>query len=562
MPETQKLLSQFFVAIDGATQGVAQELMGDLLEITVESSLHLPDVCTLVAHDSKLKWLDESKIEPGKTLVISAKAEGDEQPLFDGEIVELEPDFHPGSQRFVLRAFDRLHRLSRGRFVRSFQNVTDSDIVTKIARETGLSADVTSTSQVHPYVLQANESNLAFLQGRAKALGLLLYANKKSLCMKPVRAEGKPVELKWSDTLLEFRPRMTTIDQVATHTVRGWDPKKKQAVVGQARNGNSAPKVGEKRDGGELSKKAFGVDAQQLVTDRPVREQAVAEKLAQALADRRSASFIQAEGVCKGDPRIIAGASITVNNAGTRFSGTYFVTSATHRYSPDHGYTTEFSVSGAHPVSLIGAILPDQPAPIGDRLVIGIVTDNSDPDKLGRVKVKYPWLSTDHASNWARVVSPGAGKERGMQFVPEINDEVLVGFELGDVNHPYVLGGLWNGQDAPGTDQGKVIVGSKVEQRVIRSRTGHFIVLDDSDSALGIRIEDKKGNYIHLDSTKDEMSVKTKGNVSIEAQGNVTLKAQGNLDLEASAQVKIKGATVSIDGSGTVDVTGGMIKLN
>src|SRR5690349_1063846 len=120
MPEA-RAVSHFFVAIDGATQGVAQELMADLLEVTVETSLHLPDVATLVAHDSKLRWLDDAKVEPGKPLTIRGQTEGDEHPLFDGEIVELEPDFHPGSQRFVLRAFDRLHRLSRGRFVRSFQ---------------------------------------------------------------------------------------------------------------------------------------------------------------------------------------------------------------------------------------------------------------------------------------------------------------------------------------------------------------------------------------------------------------------------------------------------------
>jgi phage protein D len=562
MPDTQKLMNQFFVEIDGVAQSVAAEILGDLLEITIETSLHLPDVATLVMHDSRLKWLDDAKLEPGKSLVIKASTDSNELPIFDGEIVELEPDFHTGAQRFTLRAFDRLHRLSRGKYVRSFLNVTDGDIVTKIARELGLNADVGQTGQVHPYVLQANETNLEFLQNRAAALGYLLYVEQKKLCLKPVRSAGKQVELKWGESLMEFRPRMTTVDQVATHTVRGWDPKNKREIVGCAHKGSGAPQVGESRDGGELSKKAFGIDAQQLVADRPIREQSVADRLAQTLADRRANAFIQADGACKGDPRIVAGASIKIANAGDRFSGTYFVTSATHHYTPNKGYTTEFSISGQHPQSMFSVLTPDAHAQMGDRLVIGIVTDNNDPEKLGRVKVKYPWLSSDHASDWARVVSPGAGKQRGVEFTPEINDEVLVGFELGDVNYPYVLGGLWNGQDAPPGDPSTVISGSKVDQRVIKSRTGHTVILDDSDGNSGILIQDKNGNVIHLETSKDALTIKTKGNVTLEAQGNISIKSQANLTLEAGGQLEIKGATTSVEGSASVDVKGGVINLN
>src|SRR5689334_8257687 len=100
MPDTQKLMNQFFVEIDGVAQNVAAEILGDLLEITIETSLHLPDVATLVMHDSRLKWLDDAKLEPGKSLVIKASTGSNELPIFDGEIVELEPDFHTGAQRF------------------------------------------------------------------------------------------------------------------------------------------------------------------------------------------------------------------------------------------------------------------------------------------------------------------------------------------------------------------------------------------------------------------------------------------------------------------------------
>src|SRR5262245_58718777 len=139
MSDPKKLISQFYLDLDGAP--VSDELYRDLLEITVESSLHLPDVATVIIHDPKLKWVDDAKLLPGKTLVVKAKAGQTEEKIFDGEIVELEPEFQVESQRLVVRAFDRLHRLARGRQVRTFLNVTDGDLVNKLGKEVGLQVE-------------------------------------------------------------------------------------------------------------------------------------------------------------------------------------------------------------------------------------------------------------------------------------------------------------------------------------------------------------------------------------------------------------------------------------
>src|SRR3989440_12115538 len=118
MPDSTNLLSQIYVKIDGADP--PDGFMRDLLEVTVENSLHLPDVATLVLHDARLHWIDDGGLVPGKAIQISAKTARQEKLLFDGEIVEIEPDFEPSTQQLIVRAFDRLHRLSRGRHVRSF----------------------------------------------------------------------------------------------------------------------------------------------------------------------------------------------------------------------------------------------------------------------------------------------------------------------------------------------------------------------------------------------------------------------------------------------------------
>lgn len=550
MPDNSDLLSQIFVQIDGAE--VTDELMGDLLEVIVENSLHLPDVATLVFHDARLHWIDDASLIPGKAIRVSAKTGRQEKLLFDGEIVEIEPDFEPSTQQLRVRAFDRLHRLSRGRHVRSFINASDDDLVKKIAQEAGLQAKVGPTSQVHPYVFQNNETNLTFLQRRAAALGYLLYVRGKTLHCEAPQSNGQLVELEWGVTLREFHPRLTTIGQVDSVTVRGWNPTTKQEIVGQARKGQGLPQVGQAPSGGDLAHSAFNIDAQTLVADRPIRVQAIADTLAQAVADRQAGCFIEADGICSGDPSLVAGVPVKIKAVGDRFSGTYFVTSTLHIYNARQGYTTQFSISGHYPSTLFSLLTREEEAVRSAELVIGIVTDNQDPEGYGRVKVKYPWLSGEHTSDWARVVAPGGGAQRGIEFLPEVNDEVLVGFEMGDIHYPYILGGLWNGKDALPK---KVTSGGKVQQRIIRSRSGHMITLDDSDGGGGVTIEDKNGNKVILDSGANKLTITVQGDAELSAQGSLTLEAQG--------QVQIKGMGIKVDGgAAAVDVKGSTINLN
>jgi uncharacterized protein involved in type VI secretion and phage assembly len=193
-------------------------------------------------------------------------------------------------------------------------------------------------------------------------------------------------------------------------------------------------------------------------------------------------------------------------------------------------------------------------------VVVGVVTNNQDPDGMGRVKVKFPWLSDSDESNWARIAAPMAGKERGCYFLPEVDDEVLVAFEHGDVRFPYVVGALWNGKDAPPAknDDGKNSV------RVIKSRSGHVVRLTDEDGKEKIEIIDKSTknsivfdtskNTITITSDKDIVLAAAKGKITLNAQeievkssANAKVEAGGNMDLKASGQMNVKGATVNLN---------------
>lgn len=553
MSDRNSHVSHFYVSIDGTNAN--EDFMASVLEICVENSLHMPDMCTIQLQDPSLRWVDDASLMPGKGLVIKAKDDqGTDVLVFDGELVELEPEFQQGSQRLVVRAFDRLHRLDRGKQVRSFQNVTDGDLVNKLAQEVGLKARCGTTSAVHEYVLQANETNLQFLQGRAARLGFLLYVSESTLVFEPPEGQGSEQELTWGEQVTQFRPRLSTLQQINKVTALGWDPEKKEQLVGKAEKGKYTPEIGVNQSASDLAKSAFNLEALDLVST-PARVQKVADELAQAAANRHAAKGITAEGLLGGTPGVKAGSAVQIKNVGERFSGKYFVTGSQHIFRPSEGYTTAFSVSGLQALSISDLIKSETHPGRIPSLAIGVVTDNQDPKGQGRVKVMFPWLSADHTSDWARTIALGAGAERGIQFLPEVGDEVLVGFEMGDINYPYVLGGLWNGKDAPPEKSDTVVSSGKVNKRIIRSSSGHIITLDDTSGSENVTITDKGGNQIVLTSSGNE--------ILIESKGPMTFKAGQTLDVEATGKVTIKGAGVVVDGgAATVDVKGSLINLN
>lgn len=185
-------------------------------------------------------------------------------------------------------------------------------------------------------------------------------------------------------------------------------------------------------------------------------------------------------------------------------------------------------------------------------VVVGIVTNNRDPDNMHRVKVRFPWLSQNDESNWARVASPMSGNGRGAYFLPEVDDEVLLAFEHGSIEHPYVVGSLWNGKDqAHESNQD-----GANDNRSIKSRSGHVIRLCDKAGDEKIEVIDKTGdNKIIISATGNKIAVEATGDIEITSQtGNIKLnaigielKAQANIDITANAQVNIKGALVNIN---------------
>ena len=172
-------------------------------------------------------------------------------------------------------------------------------------------------------------------------------------------------------------------------------------------------------------------------------------------------------------------------------------------------------------------------------VAIAIVTQNKDEDGLCRVKVRYPWHDKPRESYWARVAVPMAGSGRGTVFIPEVGDEVLVGFEREDLRFPYVLGALWNGKDKPPLANGD----GANDKRIIKSRKKHYLLFDDGAQGI-VELAHENGAMVRF--TDKEIELKdSKGNL-------VRIEKSGAMTLQASTKLTIKAATISIEASGTL----------
>jgi len=197
-------------------------------------------------------------------------------------------------------------------------------------------------------------------------------------------------------------------------------------------------------------------------------------------------------------------------------------------------------------------------------VAIALVTNNKDPKHLGRVKVKYPWREKEPESDWVRVASLASGKDRGTLWIPEEKDEVLVAFEKGNIDHPYVLGSLWNGVDKPPDDNKD----EKNNTKMIKTRSGHELRFFDKDGEEKIQIKTHGGHVLLMDDKVGSAQIELKDS---SGKNKITISTAGNtLTIESGLSLKIKsqtidieaGASMNIKASGTLSIQGALVKIN
>jgi len=528
------------VALKVNGQALPDDIAGLVVSAMFEQCRNLPDACVLVFRDNQHMVFDKVGATIGATIEagISATDTADPVKIFKGEVTALEIEMSDGEVHSVIRGYDQSHRLNVARHADGFVNATFGDMVRKVATRAGLSVgDVDSSGGPLDVTGQFNRTDTEFLDWVERRSGneYTVQDGKLVWRQRPKPSDSPIATLRGGQDVRRLRAGVVASGQVSKVTVTSWDMKNKQKISSEA-----TPQAGVAAVGDTTPTSAAGKlgGPEHLVTSPVYGTKSQTDAAAKAVANDIASGMVQVEGVTDGRPDLAAGKIIELTELGPTFNGKYVLTAVRHQLDAVGTYTTAFTVSGSRDASLFG-LTQGQPGGREVGLVPAVVTNNNDPENMGRVKLSFPWMSDSYESDWARCSAPGAGNKRGLVAVPEVNDEVLVGFEHGDMNRPYVLGGLFNGKDAP-PDAANLAPNKSVDERIWMSRTGHKITMVDKQGAEQITIQTGDGNYVlTLDQNGKQLV--------ITADQKITVSGQ-DIEITAKKGLKLTGNEVTITG--------------
>jgi phage protein D len=541
-----------------------------LVRTVVEQSIGRPDLAVLTFRDPTRKLTEATKIRIGTPLTVSAAVPKRRSmvELFSGEVTALELDFDSTGSFSVVHALGREHRLQRGRRVVAFENKTAEVIIREVITGGGLTpGDIDVPTVTYPQLTQAAVSDWEFLQDLAAQLGAVVSVDDRGhvhVAPPNPASAGTTVKLEHGDNLLALRGSLTTADQVGAVQVRGWDVAAKRAVVA-----NVATRPSDSVRPHLAAQPALFGPATALVVDTPYGTTAEATAAADALAGSISAGFAELEAVATGAPELRAGTPITLVAASPDFDGDYTATTVRHTIDADTGYRSTVLVSATADRSLGGLTAGAGPRARAPRFpgVVTAVVAEVDKSAAGLVRLKFPWLDEDYKSGLVRTVQFGG--QGGGVICPDVNDEVLVAFEQGCIDRPYVLGGLYNGRNGPSPHTLALTTGAgAVNRRSLVSRKGHRLELIDGIAGPpGVRVASGDGKLeIRLDAARDQLTLTRYGgheqNQGTGPVSSIRLTADGiTIDAGAGA-LTLTGGSVTVDaGAGALNLTGGSVTV-
>jgi phage protein D len=308
---------QHVAGVDILVSGTALDpkWRNSMIEMKVVDSLTLPDMALVRLKDPTGDAIDSHPLQLGKDLEIKASGKGERATtsIFKGQIAAVEPEFGAQGVVISIRAYDKAHKLNRQRKTRTFQQMSASDMIKKIAGESGLSPKAKSTSVVHEFFQQSNETDWDFAWRLALMHDFEVVVKDTTLEFRPANDGGEgTVALKYQDSMISFRPRMSGVQQPKTVNIRAWDPKSKKVVNGSASSGVTTSQAGVQRS--KVSNDLGGGTT--AVADRVATNGGEANALAKSTLDRMSDAFFEADGVAFGNPKIKAGGKVQVAGVG------------------------------------------------------------------------------------------------------------------------------------------------------------------------------------------------------------------------------------------------------
>jgi phage protein D/phage baseplate assembly protein gpV len=585
---------------------LAPDVAKNLISMRVQRSVYVPATVSLRFFDDFYELFDRLDINVGDELeVLLPDSDSSVATVFLGKVAQvgIEQGDQAGdlTQRIVVEAQDVSHRLANASDFTAYLDHTSSDIVEAIADRHGLKA-VTDATSDKAYRIQTC-TDLHFLTQLASGIGYEWFVHGRELHFRKRPQDAGPELSPRDGTLRAFSASFDGARAPGTVTVTGWDPAAQSSVSGSWDAG-AAPPIDVLRADSSFAtsqyRKAVSAFGNELIVPTEGAEDAKsATDRSEVIGHDLARHGVSISGITICNPAVEPGRLVTLSGVGRKLAGDYYVTDVIHEYGEGQELLTHFASDG--PPSDLGANPNRASGPFdgwsGRGLVAAYVTSIKDPKKLGRIKVTYPSLRDQHESEWARVITPGAGKDRGLDFRPEVGDEVVVGFERGHVDKPLVLGGLWSEKFKPPFDDIVEDSGDGVvSKRVIASRVGHSITMSDGngpedrhiDLALNdgetfvyigedkITVESPGGNPIELKSGSASLTITDGGDLKIQAASldikvdgsakiegqDIALKGSMGVKVDGGSAFEAKGGTAKVEGQSMAEFKGGMVKIN
>jgi Rhs element Vgr protein len=538
----------------------------DLIAVTVQRAANSVPSARLLFNDGDMPERtfpisDADDFKPGAQLTIKAGYGQQEETLFEGIVVRHGLRVMGSNEaRLVVDCRDAAVKMTVGRRNANHIDMTDSDVIDKLIAAHGLTGDVEATTVTHRELAQHFCSDWDFMLARAEANGQLVIATDGSLAVKAPDASGQPVlTVTYGVDLISFEGDVDARHQYASAMAVSWDPKNQAALEGTAADPATLAAQGN-LDSAALSE-VIGLDSIRLQAGAPqakdmLTQWAKAQQVKSGLARVRGRLSFQ------GSAKAQVGGLIELKGVGDRFNGSVFVTGLRHHIE-DGDWTTEaefgldpdwFCSRTDVPAPAAGALLP----PVSG-LQVGVVMKlDADPAGEHRIQVKVPVLQAETEGIWARLMQGHASSGFGSFFLPEVGDEVVLGYFAGDPSHPVVLGSLYSSSRQPPYDlaaandtkalvtrcKHKLEFDEKDEVITLTTPGGNRVVLSDKDKS--ILLEDQNGNTVKLSSAG--IALDSPKDISLTAKGGITLDAVNAIGLTAKADVKASGMNVSCEG--------------
>lgn len=515
---------------------------------------------------------------PGKELEIRAGYNNIEESIFKGIIIRHGLEVSEKASKLTIELKDPAVKMTVGRKNKYFFESKDSEIIEEvIGNYSGLSAEVEATTATHPEMVQYYVTDWDFILTRAEVNGkITLIENGKVKMVKPETSASAKLELLYGTNVVEFQAEIDARTQYSASKGMSWDLANQE--LREVEGSDPGMDFQSNLSGSELAD-VIGLSDFRLQHSGGLDDQEI-QAWADAKMMRSRLSKIQGQVKILGDNTIHPGDMVSLAGFGDRFNGKAFVSSVYHEISPNRKWFTHLGLGldSRFISSLYDDVLDVSAAgiiPAIKGLHIGVVTSLDDPLGENRVRIFIPVIDPGSEGTWARMASPDAGEgeeARGIFFMPEIGDEVIVGFINEDPRDPVILGKLYSSAKPAPFEQNddnfkkgivtksklKLVFDDEKKSISIETPNGNKIILSDEEGS--IQLEDENGNKATLSA--DGISLDSAKDIILKASGDIKIEGVG-IEIKASAQLKAEGGSgAEFSSSGSTQVKGSIVQIN